>query len=134
MGYFFNGKLRGYPNNLGQSLTLAGNTEYSMETGQRYRVVVGIELAEPWGDPASGAPRRLRASDYDYDFQNLRGVVLNYENITPTAINDLATDKNVKSVKYVNVTGQTSDKPFDGVNIVVTKYNDGTQKTTKVMY
>ena len=133
-GYFFNGKLRGYPNNLGQSLTLAGNTEYSMETGQRYRVVVGIELAEPWGDPASGAPRRLRASDYDYDFQNLRGVVLDYENITPTAINDLATDKNVKSVKYVNVTGQTSDKPFDGVNIVVTKYNDGTQKTTKVVY
>ena len=36
-------------------------------------------------------------------------------------------------VKYVNVMGQTSDKPFDGLNIIVTRYSNGTITTTKVI-
>ena len=39
----------------------------------------------------------------------------------------------VASVKYVNLMGQTSNEPFEGVNIVVTNYVDGTQTTTKVI-
>ena len=34
---------------------------------------------------------------------------------------------------YYNVQGMESDKPFDGVNIVVTRYSDGTTTTTKVV-
>ena len=41
--------------------------------------------------------------------------------------------KQVSSVFYVNTLGVTSDKPFDGVNIVVTRYTDGTQSTVKVL-
>jgi len=37
-------------------------------------------------------------------------------------------------VRYYNPAGQVSDKPYDGVNIVVTSYTDGTQKTTKVIF
>ncbi len=40
--------------------------------------------------------------------------------------------KDVKSVRYVNPAGMTSATPFDGVNIVITTYTDGSQKVTKV--
>ena len=34
---------------------------------------------------------------------------------------------------YYNAQGLKSDKPFDGVNIVVTRYSDGSTKTTKIV-
>ena len=42
-------------------------------------------------------------------------------------------DREVVDVMYVNPLGMTSDKPFDGVNIIVTRYSDGTTSTTKVL-
>ncbi|MDO4510485.1 MAG: hypothetical protein Q4B68_01535 [Bacteroidales bacterium] len=50
---------------------------------------------------------------------------------TPTAIDDVAADKTIASVKYVNLAGQMSDTAFEGVNIVVTTYTDGTKATAK---
>lgn len=41
--------------------------------------------------------------------------------------------KQVTGVKYVDLSGRTSDTPFDGVNIVVTNYADGTHSTAKVL-
>lgn len=46
---------------------------------------------------------------------------------------DEAVEKEVKSVEYVNMMGQRSLKPFEGVNIVVTTFTDGTIQTTKTM-
>lgn len=37
------------------------------------------------------------------------------------------------SKTYYNAQGIKSDKPFDGVNVVVTRYSDGSVKTTKVV-
>lgn len=52
----------------------------------------------------------------------------------PTAINTVSVGNGeVKSVKYVNVAGIVSDVPFQGVNIVVTEYTDGTRTTTKML-
>jgi len=42
-------------------------------------------------------------------------------------------NKVVESVTYVNAQGMTSNKPFDGLNIVITRYTDGTTKSTKVV-
>jgi len=42
-------------------------------------------------------------------------------------------NKPVESVTYVNAQGMQSSKPFDGVNLVVTRYTDGTTSTTKVV-
>ncbi|MBR5102907.1 MAG: DUF4465 domain-containing protein [Muribaculaceae bacterium] len=50
-----------------------------------------------------------------------------------TAVEKIEGDKTVKAVKYVNMAGMISDKPFDGVNVVVTTYNDGTKKTSKIV-
>jgi len=41
--------------------------------------------------------------------------------------------KQVNNVKYFNVAGMESNEPFEGVNIVVTTYNDGTTSTSKVL-
>ena len=51
----------------------------------------------------------------------------------PTGINELSEITYVVSKTYVNAQGMQSDKPFDGLNIVVTRFSDGTTTTTKVV-
>jgi hypothetical protein len=41
--------------------------------------------------------------------------------------------KTVNNVKFYNIAGMESNEPFDGVNIKVTTYNDGTTSTCKVI-
>ncbi len=42
-------------------------------------------------------------------------------------------EKSIKSVTYYNVAGMESNEPFEGVNIKVVNYNDGTNNTSKVI-
>ena len=51
----------------------------------------------------------------------------------PVSVNEYYAGKAVVGVTYVNSLGMKSDKPFDGLNIVVTRYSDGTTSTTKVI-
>ena len=60
-------------------------------------------------------------------------VKLNVNVDTTVNVNTIAADAAVESVIYYNVAGMSSDKPFDGVNIVVTRYADGTQSSVKVV-
>ena len=55
------------------------------------------------------------------------------EEIIPTAVNDQLAQKTVASVEYVNMAGQKSDTAFDGINVKVTRYTDGTSSTAKVV-
>lgn len=50
-----------------------------------------------------------------------------------TAVNDVNTVKTVKQVRYYNLAGVESSEPFDGVNVVVTTYTDGTRTAVKVV-
>lgn len=50
-----------------------------------------------------------------------------------TAISTVSTNKQVTGVTYYNVAGVTSVTPFDGINIVVTRYSDGSQTATKIL-
>ena len=56
------------------------------------------------------------------------------EDNSVTAVEDNMVAKKVEGVKYVNLAGQTSSRPFDGVNVVVTSYTDGTVRTAKVVF
>ena len=49
-----------------------------------------------------------------------------------TGVNELTTANEV-SKTYYNTQGIASDKPFKGVNIVVTRYSDGMTRTSKVV-
>ena len=53
-------------------------------------------------------------------------------NEVPTSVIELKAANEV-STTYVNAQGLTSDKPFDGMNIVITRYSDGSSSTTKVV-
>ena len=50
-----------------------------------------------------------------------------------SAVENINAGKAVAGVKYYNVAGQVADKAFDGVNVVVTTYVDGTQSVVKVV-
>ncbi len=50
-----------------------------------------------------------------------------------TGINELINGKQVVDVQYVNTLGMQSSEPFDGVNIVITRYSDGSTSTSKVV-
>ena len=50
-----------------------------------------------------------------------------------TGIDEPIAEKTILSVKYVNPAGVISTTPFSGVNIVITTYQDGSRKVTKVL-
>ena len=50
---------------------------------------------------------------------------------TPTAINIVGTQAQVVSVEYVNIAGMRSSTPWQGLNIMVVRYSDGTTAATK---
>ncbi len=50
-----------------------------------------------------------------------------------SAVVENLAEKTVSSVKYFNIAGMESNEPFEGVNIKVTTYNDGTTNTCKVI-
>ena len=58
---------------------------------------------------------------------------VDFEHNLITAVNDVKQRAQVQRVEYVNVAGMRSSKPFDGINIVITHYTDGTTATSKVV-
>ncbi|MBQ9466256.1 MAG: chitobiase/beta-hexosaminidase C-terminal domain-containing protein [Muribaculaceae bacterium] len=82
---------------------------------------------------ASPAPRRI-APGSGTASSSITVMPLNLGTGTPTEVKDLPdTVKEVKAVRYIDVVGRVSEQPFEGVNIVVTEYTDGTTSTRKVL-
>ena len=50
-----------------------------------------------------------------------------------SGINQITASKEVAAVRYINIAGQESETPFEGLNIVITTYTDGTSTTAKVI-
>ena len=53
--------------------------------------------------------------------------------VATEVIETIAGEKAVKDVKYVNLLGVESNEPFQGVNVVVTTYEDGTKSAQKIV-
>lgn len=88
--------------------------------------------------PVEGATYDMTFSKDGYKTQTLENVdlenvpvVVMEEEGNPTAISVI--NVNAASVKYIDAMGRVSDRPFKGVNIVVTRNADGTTTTTKVV-
>ena len=129
-GYWFDGEFRGYADNTGQSATADMswcNTDATMTNGQLYKDIVSVaQLKAPWDSKV--------AADDDLAFQNYKVYPMAIEdNNVVTGVENLNGDKSVVNVQYVNVAGQISNTPFQGVNMVVTRYADGSTVTTKVI-
>ena len=54
--------------------------------------------------------------------------------IVVTGVEQLTAGKAVQSVTYCDLAGRMSTRPLQGVNIVVTRYTDGTVRTSKAIY
>ena len=50
-----------------------------------------------------------------------------------TAVNEIQYLGEIVSQTYYNIQGMVSDKPFDGVNIVVTRFGNGTTSVSKII-
>ncbi len=103
-----------------------------------------IDDAQPATD--GNAPRRVAAGGHDISYEATlyvedrtthllyvkKAVVVPEADQIVTAINDIdQCSAPVASVRYVSATGLVGTEPFDGINIVVTTYTDGTVTTTK---
>lgn len=77
-------------------------------------------------DAASGKDDKYYIVEQEIPF------TLNSDNII-TGVENMNISREVVGVKYYNVAGIESNKPFDGVNIVVTRYSDGSTTTTKIL-
>lgn len=87
----------------------------------------------------------VEGATYDMTFEKEGYVAKTIENVsleepqnvslnqtTITGISDVNVN-NAVSVKYINAMGQVSNRPFEGINIVVTRNADGSTTTTKVV-
>ena len=70
----------------------------------------------------------------EYGARNAEVLLTNVMFVNATGVvEQLTTDKQIAAIRYINMAGQESEKPFDGLNIVVTTYTDGTTSTVKVL-
>ena len=73
-------------------------------------------------------PEKYKATFFlDIEYPELGGLA------TDVLENELG-DKPVQCVTYTDIAGRVSTRPFNGLNIVVTHYTDGTSKVIKKIY
>lgn len=128
-------------NNPSGQLDMLNNDNTNPLNAYEFHVIVQ-RANKSYGTPAtaSGAPA-IRATDSPSGKtdQTASTVImaqpldLEVEHPLPTGINGVVSDAKVVGVEYVNLAGVRSSKPFAGMNIVVTRYSDGTFSTTKVV-
>ena len=99
-----------------------GASSYSdIQNGATYNFTAILRKVSGSGSKAAGDSYKVYPLD------------LNGQNPATAIESVVAGNGEVKSVKYVNVAGIVSDVPFQGVNIVVTEYTDGSRTTTKML-
>lgn len=84
-------------------------------------------------EPVNGAPRRVASNDPNASYM-VHPLDLSAQNSVITAVTDVQAARTVQQVTYVNPAGQQSARPFQGVNIMVTRYSDGTTVVKKQIF
>ena len=110
--------------------------QFAPTTGEAYKFL-GVVMLKDEPQQSAGQPRHVAVQDgstpntkYVVGPLDLTG---SKEQIV-TAVSQLTAGREVVSVTYCDVAGRMSAKPFEGVNIVVTRYSDGTVTTGKAVF
>lgn len=82
---------------------------------------------------ASGSNPRVTIYDIADDPSKGEVIYTPWAGTTYTGIEATSLNRFVTGVKYYNLSGVQSSAPFQGVNIVVNEYNDGSHSTSKVI-
>lgn len=109
--------------NVDYSLNLVDNPKLTSGAVYSFEALVK-EVAVPTTDAKSTSDASTKFVVYPLD--------LDADKVA-TGVNDVNSAKEVKGVSYFNMMGVESTQPFDGVNIMVTTYTDGTQSAAKVL-
>ena len=97
----------------------------------------GLATKATAANAGTQAARRAPADNAGYEVYALADFtkIGHIEDGVVTGLNDIkAGSHDVVKVIYSNPAGQTSDRPFEGVNIIVTIYNDGSRTVTKQLF
>lgn len=103
------------------NMSMNSNPNFSPTTGKAYKFEAIVRRIESTGNTL----RANKSNDYIVYPLTLSDDVV-------TGINNV-TSKAVAGVKYYNLAGMESDRPFEGVNIIVTTYTDGSRSSAKVL-
>ena len=136
---------------IGEKNAVINNTEvpnvWKYTFGAR-RVGLGVKGEEGWDNIAElpikfivrayftkkiNLTSKAGGDDKYYIVEQKIDYTIKRENNIITGVNDVVLNKGVVDVIYYNTVGMSSNEPFDGINIVVTRYNDGSTSTTKVL-
>lgn len=90
-------------------------------TDKSYGTPINTSKDVPSLKPGQTASAVLRTQPLD----------LKAESPLPTAINGVISNAQVVSIEYVNIAGMRSSTPWQGLNIMVVRYSDGTTAATK---
>ncbi len=125
------------PNYLGNELPLAywsGDSRSFQLAQGTYRLMVNLSTLKLVITPAQAGVPGVKDGSNGYVVYPLQiNKVTTEENGVITAINGVQSGKTVTRVVYYNLMGVESDKPHPGINIVETRYSDGTRTTTKII-
>jgi hypothetical protein len=103
--------------------------EMAQKEGYRFGLLCVFNLNEPWEENRNNSPmRRIHTTDEDY-FTNYTLYPLAI--LSMSDVEEIAINKQVVDVKYVTPAGTVSEKPQEGVNIIITTLNDGSRTITK---
>ena len=105
----------------------------TLNEGQQYDIM-GVAKRLP---ATQSAPRRATPK-VDSPVSNILEVeaisVSALPNGLVTGVTEVKHGGKVTGVYYVNLAGMVSDKPFSGINVVVTTYDDGSRTTRKAAF
>lgn len=94
------------------------NWEYSNVGASSRKITNGVVDAWNYGNGMDATWKELEAAP---------------ANEVSTGVNATTIAKSVASVSYINLQGVQASEPFEGVNVKVVTYSDGTRKVSKIM-
>ena len=110
--------------------------DVTLEQGGVYRFVGLVKKETAVASVMKKTRRNATRTATEFMVYPLEGLtkVGSINNGVITSVEELAADKSVESVRYYNVSGIESEHSFDGLNIVVTTFTDGTRKVEKKIF
>ena len=106
-----------------------------LQSGHTYEMKAAvIKYKTATGGTQARAPRRAEGASKEYVVYPLTITrITDEQNGVITGVQQLSGDRQVMHVDYYNVSGMRSERPWQGVNIVVTRYSDGTTSAVKML-
>lgn len=128
-------------NNVGDQLSALDAAYVAPQTcNNEYEFHIIVQRTnKSYGSPISGGAKAGADAPSGKSEQSASDVIrtqpldLQASSPLPTAINGVISNAQPVSVEYVNIAGMSSSKPWQGVNIIVTRYSNGTTTTTKMV-